>query len=483
MRNMLLVPLDGSEGSEASLPWAIKLAEDRSLSIMLARVVEYPHMATESWGPGAATVDLYEEVLEAEKEGAADYLQGLRERLQYCGVSIETMVVCGSPAVALLDLVDQLGVEAVVIASHGHSGLRRLVLGSVAHQLLAHATAPVFLVRADPPDRRRIPSFNRIIVPLDGSVLAERALPAAQEIAGPGATLLLVRVASWPDRSLGEGTAGRIRDNEAAAYRVSLAQAYIDRVAETLQGTGLTVETQVIVSESKASVGHHLAVAAATANVDALVMSTHGRGGMTGWLLGSVADEVVRSVDRPVLVVSARAAASGITGRQRVGDVMTHDVLALREDEPLVVALRKLVRRHASGAPVLNAEGKVVGVLSQRDILAWHARELEALSHDQTPTRDTYLSALRTELVGKVMTSPATTIAETASVDMALALLRERGLHRLPVTQAGKLVGIVTGSDILLALLGQLESAQTENRAAELQPSAEELIAAGVTEY
>ena len=78
------------------------------------------------------------------------------------------------------------------------------------------------------------------------------------------------------------------------------------------------------------------------------------------------------------------------------------------------------------------------------------------------------------------MTSPAVTVAETASVEVALALLHERGLHRLPVTQDGKLVGIVTGSDILLALLGKLESAHADNRAAELQPSAEELIAAGI---
>jgi len=65
------------------------------------------------------------------------------------------------------------------------------------------------------------------------------------------------------------------------------------------------------------------------------------------------------------------------------------------------------------------------------------------------------------------MTSPAVTVAETASVEVALALLRERGLHRLPVTQDGKLVG-------------KLESAHADNRAAELQPSAEELIAAGI---
>jgi len=86
--------------------------------------------------------------------------------------------------------------------------------------------------------------------------------------------------------------------------------------------------------------------------------------GVTGWLLGSVADEVVRNGDRPVLLVSARALAARTTGQMSVGDVMTRNVMTLREDEALVVALRKLVRQRASGAPVLDAEGHLVGVLS-----------------------------------------------------------------------------------------------------------------------
>jgi nucleotide-binding universal stress UspA family protein len=322
MRRSILTPLDGSEISEAALPWAVKLAQDRGLALVLARVVEYPQMSSEVWGPSAATTDLYEQVLTYEQEQATQYLAELRERLSETGLPVQTVVQTGSPVVALLDLVDQIGADTIVMASHGRSGLKRLVLGSVA-------------------------------------------------------------------------------------------------------------------------------------------------------------DEVARSVDRPVFLVSARAAARSVAGRALVGEVMTPGVMALQEDEPLVVALRKLVRRRASGAPVLGAEGNVTGVISQRDILAWHARTIDALAQDRQPTPETYLQLLRTEPVSAVMTSPAATIAETATVDAALALMRERGLHRLPVTRNGTLVGIITGSDILLAMLGQLESGHAEYRAEELQPTAEELIAAG----
>ena len=239
-----------------------------------------------------------------------------------------------------------------------------------------------------------------------------------------------------------------------------MATAYLDRVATRLRATGVSVETRAIVGESKSAVSRHLAEAAATLNVDAIVMSTHGRGGVSGWFVGSVADEVVRNVGRPVLVASARAIAARTTGQQHVRDVMTSDVMTLQDDEPLVVALRKLVRRRASGAPVLDTEGRLVGVISQRDIMSWHERTVKELSEQSAPAPDEYLRRLQSELVRTVMTRSPTSIPESASLQTAMALLRERGIHRLPVTRDGRVVGIVTGSDILLTMLAQVDAAE-----------------------
>jgi CBS domain-containing protein len=230
------------------------------------------------------------------------------------------------------------------------------------------------------------------------------------------------------------------------------------------------VETQVIVSETDDTVSRHLAVAAATQNVDAVVMSTHGRSSVTGWLLGSVADQVVRNIDRPVLLVSAGALAARATGQMCVGDVMTRDVLTLQENETLIVALRKLVHRQASGAPVLDANGLLVGVISQRDVMGWYERTVGALAKQSVPSPDEYLRRLRSERVGAVMTTPPTSIQESASLGSALTLLQSRGIHRVPITREGRVVGILTGSDVLLALLAQIETTQESNRRAELQP-------------
>jgi nucleotide-binding universal stress UspA family protein/predicted transcriptional regulator len=461
--------------SEASLPWAVKLAQDRDLTLTLCRVADYPHFDGCTWPEEAMDFETYDQVLVADQREAERYLNEVRSRLAETVLRVETIVRHGNPFVALLDLADELSAAAIVIASHGRGGFKRFVLGSVAMQLVSHTAVPIFVVRATTPEHRRGPALNRLLVPLDGSMLAERALDVAREVAPAGSTLVLVRVVPWPQSFVIEGDAERVQDAEATAHGVQIATGYLDRVAAPLRAAGIAVETQAVVSETKAAISRHLAVVAAAWDVDAIVMSTHGRGGVTGWLLGSIADEVVRNVDRPVLLVSARVVAAQATGPLSVGDVMTRDVVKLQDDDSLLVALRKLVRRRASGAPVLDAESRLVGVISQRDIMAWHERAVETLAQGPVAAPDEYLRRLQTKQVRAVMTTPPTSIPESASLGAAMGLLRERGIHRLPVTREGRVVGIVTGSDLMLAMLAPIEAAHEDNRREELQPSAEAL--------
>jgi CBS domain-containing protein len=210
-------------------------------------------------------------------------------------------------------------------------------------------------------------------------------------------------------------------------------------------------------------------------------MVTHGRGGVSGWFMGSVANEVIHDVDRPVLLVSARAIAARTTGQQHVRDVMTSDVMTLQDNESLVVALRKLVRRRASGAPVLDVDGRLVGVISQRDIMSWHEHAIKELAKHSLLVPSEYLRRLQTERVRTVMTTSPTTIPDSASLQEVMALFRERKIHRLPVTRNDRLVGIITGSDVLLTMLAQIESVVGSSRPEEHLSSAE-LLASVVGE-
>lgn len=138
--------------------------------------------------------------------------------------------------------------------------------------------------------------FAKILVPLDGSPLAEKALPFAVYLAEhTGGSLVLVRaVDTW---------ATTVHDSiEKELERTPQAEAELAAVAARLASAGLAIEQEVHPGEAAAIIEH----AAASTDVGLIVMSTHGRGGIARWAYGSVAERVLRSSSRPVLVVPAQ---------------------------------------------------------------------------------------------------------------------------------------------------------------------------------
>ena len=145
--------------------------------------------------------------------------------------------------------------------------------------------------------------YTRIVVPLDGSEVAERALPHAEELGRRlGVPLHLVRVVDLtrlerygPYALAVPGAAfEQVLDEERSA-----AQEYLDLTARRLEGQGLTVTTEL----RHGAVGRELV--GLPEMDDLIVMASHGRGGLPRWFLGSVAEDVVRRADVPVLVVRA----------------------------------------------------------------------------------------------------------------------------------------------------------------------------------
>jgi nucleotide-binding universal stress UspA family protein len=133
----ILVPLDGSECAENILSTVEKLATDLKVSIALLRVA-YAHTF-----PG---VDPTEAEVKVVRE-AEEYLQGIEKRLQAKGFRVETHVRYGDEAGEILDHAAQKDIDLIAMSTHGRSGVKRWLLGSVAEKLLSHATKPIFLVR------------------------------------------------------------------------------------------------------------------------------------------------------------------------------------------------------------------------------------------------------------------------------------------------------------------------------------------------
>jgi nucleotide-binding universal stress UspA family protein len=141
--------------------------------------------------------------------------------------------------------------------------------------------------------------LDTILVPLDGSALAEAALPKALELAEvSGARVLLLRAAQAP-------TLPGVDPTEAQVRMVSEAEAYLARIEERLTQHGqVKVETSVWYGPA----AYAIVEAARVHRVDEIVMTTHGRSGLGRLLLGSVAESVLRSTTTPILLLRAEGA-------------------------------------------------------------------------------------------------------------------------------------------------------------------------------
>ncbi len=305
----LLVPLDGSALAEAVLPQALNYARLLSSGLILLRVANAPFMP---WLPLGGALQLEPEVIEqmwqAEIDQAGRYLAGVAERLSSSGVPVRFEVAEGVPAEAILDYVEEHPqVMLTAMATHGRSGLRGWVLGSVAEKVVHASVKPLLLVRPGTPESDMqvqlhpiaAQPYRTILVPLDGSAFAEQALAQARDLANlTHARLVLVTVMLGEDDYMSEAVATEpwaIADRNTAEQLGS----YLADTAAQLQASGLSVSTQLVHGyppEEILRVGDQ-------EQADLIVMATHGRGGFQRLWLGSVALKIVQASNIPILVI------------------------------------------------------------------------------------------------------------------------------------------------------------------------------------
>lgn len=147
--------------------------------------------------------------------------------------------------------------------------------------------------------------YQKIMIPLDGSKLAECVLPYAEEIArGCGAELRLVRVVE--PLHLYEGRESGISPEERRrieAESMQVAGNYLRQIAEQLEGKGIKVRTEVLMGKATDQLDNY----ANSNEVDLVIIASHGRSGISRWVWGSVADRMLRSLCMPVMMIRAGA--------------------------------------------------------------------------------------------------------------------------------------------------------------------------------
>jgi nucleotide-binding universal stress UspA family protein len=175
------------------------------------------------------------------------------------------------------------------MATHGRGGIARFVLGSVAQGVSQHSSVPVLLVRPGMEHSASWPAFRRILIPLDGSPLAEPGLEFARSVAIRDATMVLVRVVEPILLGTLSTESGSRVDEPATHAALIEAAAEFRELATRLQRAGYTVQNHVRRGQARIEILAAIRESAA----DLVVMTTHGRTGAARWMLGSVADYVV----------------------------------------------------------------------------------------------------------------------------------------------------------------------------------------------
>jgi len=182
MLRKVLVPLDGSELAEEVLPLAAQIARAPGASVILLQVIlPSSYITTSPLEP----LRLEEKAREDAIARANAYLQRIRASEQFRHMRVETVVELGGAPHSIIAYAQAHQVDLIVMRSHGETGFKRWLLGSVARQVLRHSFIPVLVIRerSTAPGTLMEPFMHapRILVPLDGSELAEAALlPAAQ---------------------------------------------------------------------------------------------------------------------------------------------------------------------------------------------------------------------------------------------------------------------------------------------------------------
>ncbi|MBV8399182.1 MAG: universal stress protein [Acetobacteraceae bacterium] len=295
MFERILVPLDGSALAEKALPIAEALARTAGGRLILVQALHVwastPHEALER-------------ELEARPLAEAD-LRAVARQFELAGLVASTYLALGEPAAVIEKEAEDQDVGLIVMSTRGRGGLARWALGSIAERVLHVSGRPVLLVPAETSANWPAPSPT-IVVPLDGSHLAEEALEPAVTLAQAiGGRLSLAYVVEPPPLMAYQLPAMYGSLDRESWVRES--NAYVAGVAKHLSATFPEVEAQSLMGYAAPTIVEH----AQARHAAAIVMASHGRTGLARMVVGSVAMGTIQRASMPVLVVRPNSFARG----------------------------------------------------------------------------------------------------------------------------------------------------------------------------
>lgn len=296
--NTILVPTDFSSYSDYATVYARALARDNNTAIHFVHVVDQRNkeLAGRIGGAYVSSADLEALYVEIEKH-AGERMAKLIERAAAAGLKAEQHLCTGWPSEEIVRVAEEIGADLIVIATHGHSGLNRLVLGSTCEKLIRCSPIPVLSVKHPEhefADDASI-SLKKILCPCDFSDFSHLAIPYAAELCREfGASLKLAHVvAAWLDYP---EFVPSVKQNN-SPHLVEEAEKSLEKLASEQEGIEVHVEVDSGIPHRK------LSDIIEKDNIDLVVMTTHGRSGIPHFLLGSVTEKILRTANCPVMTV------------------------------------------------------------------------------------------------------------------------------------------------------------------------------------
>ncbi len=287
MYETILVPTDGSSPANRAIDAAMSIATRTDATVHGVYVLDLREV------PASIAVDL-EQLFSEEGRRA---LATVEDAGSEAGIQPVTATVKASASIheAILKYADEHDVELIVMGSHGRSGIDRFLLGSVTERTVRASAIPVLTIKETP-----LPAdLESVLIPTDGSRGSMAAASHAIDLATAfGAA---VHVVHSIDLTVG---GGELATGPVYSEFERIGRESVDEVIEQAEQAGVDrIESSILTG----SAGRAIVKYATDRDIDVVVIGTHGRSGLDRWLLGSVAEKVVRTAPMPVMTVNVRA--------------------------------------------------------------------------------------------------------------------------------------------------------------------------------
>lgn len=303
MLTKVLVPLDGSEHSESVLPYISQLASGLGMALSLLAVIDADSIQySEGFGAiqrkieNAGGMERQRVLMEDVRARLIDIAGNLSAQ----GITADTTVVIGDPAEEIVELAEESQCDIIAMSTHGRNALGRGVFGSVTDRVTNASHIPTLAIAPESATEylQRGVKISRVVLPLDGSALAETALPYVEKIAVKlSIEVHLVHVVRTP------GAFAKLRNSGDSAKLLSEhtkeGREYLERSVETLKGKGISATYEV----RTGTPAEEIVKVTQGKPENMVALTTRGHSGITRWTMGSVAHKLVRASRNPVLVI------------------------------------------------------------------------------------------------------------------------------------------------------------------------------------